>query len=80
MEKFFTYKRSPVFLYLVIIAGTGLLAFAIKCIFDPISLVTGGFTGISILLKQLTEIVYEGGVKCAGICNCMESHGEAFYR
>ena len=62
MEKFFTYKRSPVFLYLVIIAGTGLLAFAIKCIFDPISLVTGWFTGISILLKQLTEIVYEGGI------------------
>ena len=47
-------KRNPVFLSLVIIAGTGLLAFAIKCIFDPVGLVTGGFTGIAILVKNLT--------------------------
>ena len=25
-------------------------------------------------------MVCQYGVKCAGICNCMESHGEAFYR
>ena len=55
-------KRNPVFLSLVIIAGTGLLAFAIKCIFDPVGLVTGGFTGIAILMKNLTEIFFEGGV------------------
>ena len=62
MDQFFAYKRKPVFLYFVIIAGTGMLAFAIKCICDPINLVTGGFTGLSILLKDLTEIFYEGGV------------------
>lgn len=62
MNRFLAYRRTPVFLYLVIIAGTGLLAFAIKCIFDPISLVTGGFTGISILLKELTAVFYEGGI------------------
>ncbi|MFG6384174.1 MAG: YitT family protein [Lachnospiraceae bacterium] len=62
MSTFFIYKRSPVFKYLIIIMGTGLLAFAIKCIFDPISLVTGGFTGIAILLKQLTNIFYQGGI------------------
>lgn len=62
MSTFFIYKRSPVFKYLIIIMGTGLLAFAIKCIFDPVSLVTGGFTGIAILLKQLTDIFYQGGI------------------
>ena len=55
-------KRNPVFLSLVIIAGTGLLAFAIKCIFDPVGLVTGGFTGIAILVKNLTGIFYKGGI------------------
>ena len=62
MDRFFAYRRTPLFLYAVIIAGTGLLAFAIKCIFDPISMVTGGFTGLSILLKYLTGIFYPGGV------------------
>ena len=62
MDRFFAYRRTPLFLYAVIIAGTGLLAFAIKCIFDPISMVTGGFTGLSILLKDLTGIFYPGGV------------------
>ncbi|MCI8484690.1 MAG: YitT family protein [Lachnospiraceae bacterium] len=62
MRRLSSYRRTPVFSYLVVIGGTGLLAFAIKCIFDPISLVTGGFTGISILLKELTGIFYEGGI------------------
>lgn len=62
MSNFSINKRAPLFLYLVIIAGTGLLAFTIKCIFDPISLVTGGFTGVAILLKRLTDIFYEGGI------------------
>lgn len=55
-------KRNPVLLYLVIIVGTGLLAFGIKCIFDPVGLVTGGFTGIAILLKSVTGFFYEGGI------------------
>ena len=52
MNKVSMNKRNPVLLYLAIIAGTGVLAFAIKCIFDPVGLVTGGFTGIAILLKN----------------------------
>ncbi len=62
MNKVSMNKRNPVLLYLAIIAGTGVLAFAIKCIFDPVGLVTGGFTGIAILLKKLTEFFYAGGV------------------
>lgn len=62
MNKIFVKKRNPVLLYLVITAGTGLLAFAIKCIFDQVGLVTGGFTGIAILLKSVTGFFYEGGI------------------
>ena len=62
MDKIFDKLRKPLFRYLVIIAGTGLLAFAIKCIFDTVGLVTGGFTGIAILIKSLTGFFYEGGI------------------
>lgn len=55
-------RKYPMFLYFVIVVGTGLLAFTIKCIFDPIGLVTGGFTGIAILLKSWTGAFYQGGI------------------
>ena len=48
--------------YFLIIAGTGLMAFAIKSNYDAIGLVTGGFSGIGIMLKRLTPSVMEGGV------------------
>ena len=38
------------------------MAFAIKSTFDPIGLVTGGFTGIGIMLRRLTMDVWEGGI------------------
>lgn len=38
------------------------MAFAIKSTFDPIGLITGGFSGIGILLKRLTEDVLDGGI------------------
>ena len=38
------------------------MAFAINSIFDPLGLVTGGFTGIAIIVKSLTSLVVEGGV------------------
>lgn len=47
---------------LLIIAGTGLMAFAIKSAFDPIGLVTGGFTGIGVMLRRLTENIVDGGI------------------
>lgn len=48
--------------YLLITAGTGIMAFAIKSTFDPIGLVTGGITGIGIMLRRLTLDVWDGGV------------------
>ena len=49
-------KRRPFWVDLILmITGTGLMAVAIQCIFDPIGLVTGGFTGIAIITKSLTH-------------------------
>lgn len=56
-------KTKPVWLnYLLIMAGTSLMALAIKGIFDPTSLITGGFSGISIIVKNATAEMIEGGV------------------
>ena len=38
--------------YLLIIVGTGLMALAINSVFDASGLVTGGFSGIAILVKR----------------------------
>lgn len=61
MQQFF-YKRSKAWDYIMLIIGTGLVATSIQCIYDPISLVTGGFTGLAIIVKALTENVVSGGV------------------
>ena len=37
--------------YLLIIAGTGLMALSINSVFDATGLVTGGFSGIAILVN-----------------------------
>ena len=48
--------------YLFIFMGTGIMALAIQCIFDPIGLVTGGFSGIAIIIRKMTAGIVEGGV------------------
>lgn len=55
-------RRSPWIAWGMIILGTGLMAVGIKCIFDPISLVTGGFTGIAIIVKEASGRFIEGGI------------------
>lgn len=55
-------KRSAVWDYIFIFVGTGLLGVAIQCLYDPISLVTGGFTGLSIIVKEITGGLVEGGI------------------
>ena len=39
---------------LLLLAGTLLLAFAVKCIYEPLDMVTGGFSGLAILIKAVT--------------------------
>ena len=40
--------------YILLIAGTGLIALSVQAVFDPMGMVTGGFTGIGILLRRVT--------------------------
>lgn len=51
--------------YLMIIIGTGLIAFAVASIYDPSGFVTGGFSGLAIIVKRLTEELIPGGVPLA---------------
>lgn len=55
-------KNRAIRAYLLIAAGTGIMAFAIKSAYDPIGLVTGGFTGIGIMVRRLTTGIVEGGI------------------
>lgn len=55
-------KKSAVWDYIMVIVGTGLLATSIKCLYDPIGLVTGGFTGLCIVIKEVTEGIVDGGI------------------
>lgn len=48
--------------YLFMVSGTGLMAFAIQAIFDPMGMVTGGFTGIGILVRRMSLSLLPGGV------------------
>ena len=48
--------------YLFIFMGTGIMALAIQWIFEPIGLVTGGFSGIAIIIRKMTAGIVEGGV------------------
>ena len=41
--------------YILIIVGTGLMATAITSCFDAAGMVTGGFSGIAILVKAWTK-------------------------
>ena len=45
-----------------ILAGTFLMALGINLAFDPMGLVCGGVTGLAIVVKQLTGMIWEGGV------------------
>lgn len=48
--------------YFYILLGTLLVAFSIKVLYDPIGLVTGGISGIAIIVKEITKNLIPGGV------------------
>ncbi len=45
-----------------IVLGTGCMALGIQWFYDPCGFVTGGFTGIGIIVRQMTEGIAEGGI------------------
>ena len=61
MQRFIS-KKNAFWDYIFIIVGTGLLALSIQCLFDPLKLVTGGFTGLSIVIKEMTGVFVPGGM------------------
>lgn len=48
--------------YILIVVGTALMALAINVVFEPAGLVTGGFSGLAIIIKSLTEGLMAGGI------------------
>lgn len=55
--------KKPWYLeYILIIIGTGLMATAITSCFDAAGMVTGGFSGIAILVKAWTKGLYGNGI------------------
>lgn len=57
------YREKSVYMqYIYIAVGTGIVSFAIKCIYEPNSLVVGGFSGLAIIIKSLTEGLVKGGI------------------
>ncbi len=55
-------KRPKYVDYLLILAGTGCMALSIQWFYDPVGLVTGGFTGIAIIVKITSLSAMEGGI------------------
>jgi len=42
--------------YFLIIVGTFLLAIAIRMTYEPLDLVTGGVSGLAIIIKEITKV------------------------
>lgn len=55
-------KYSELKDYLLIFIGTALMSIALNSAFEPNGLVDGGFSGIAIILKNVTEGIVEGGI------------------
>ena len=55
-------KHGKFYDYIMIIIGTGILAFGIACFYDTVGLVTGGFRGLAIVIKHVTSMLFEGGI------------------
>jgi len=48
--------------YLTITLGAILMALAVNLIYEPLGLVTGGFAGLAIVVKEITKFIWEDGM------------------
>lgn len=55
-------KHPKLSYYIYIIIGTCLMGISYQCIYDQVGLVTGGFTGLGIVIKNLSQAIYPGGI------------------
>lgn len=55
-------KKHKFIDYILIVIGTTLLAIAINSYFEAMGLVTGGVTGLSIIIKHFSQGIWPGGI------------------
>lgn len=56
-------KTQPVWVsYLLIIVGTALVSISVQNLYAPLNLVTGGFSGLAIIIKSVTTNLVDGGI------------------
>lgn len=60
MEKYM--MKSKLLHYVFVIIGTVLMAVSIRLVYEPMGMVTGGVTGLAIVIKELTSFIIKGGV------------------
>ncbi len=48
--------------YLMVTVGTALMAIAINIVYAPLGLVTGGVSGLAIIIRHFTESIIAGGI------------------
>lgn len=55
-------KHGSIRTIFLIMIGSGLLSFAIKCVYDPCGMVVGGFSGIAIVVKEVSSNWIKDGI------------------
>ena len=55
----FIQKHKQLYSYLMITIGAGVLAAGLQWFYDPIGLVTGGFSGLAIIVKEISSKLYD---------------------
>ncbi len=48
--------------YILIIVGTILMAVSVNLVYEPLEMVTGGLSGLAIVIKKITGVFIEGGI------------------
>lgn len=59
--KLLTDRSKPMEIFLIIL-GTFILAIGINLVYEPTGLVTGGVSGLAIVIKHLTKNMFNGGI------------------
>lgn len=55
-------RKSKIMEYVLLIIGTCLVAVAVNVVYEPLNMVTGGVSGLAIVIKALTNGIIDGGV------------------
>ena len=61
-RKILSKKAKLIRKYLNIVIGSIFIAMAINLVYEPLGLVTGGLTGLAIVVKEITSIIWSGGL------------------